>query len=244
MPVAAIYDVHGNLPALEAVLAEVEASGAGIVICAGDAVAGPFPREVVARLRDLGDRIRFVRGNADRNVVDAASGHDADAQARWCGAQLASDDLDFLARLPLTESVAVDQLGTVLFCHATPRSDEEIVTRITPESRMADALAEVEADLVVCGHVHVRYDRAVAGKRVVNPGSVGLPYEAEPGAYWALLGPGVSLRRAEYDVGAAMDAILATGFPAAEEMFVETLLTPPPPDEVTEHFERIARERR
>ena len=237
--VAAVYDVHGNLPALDAVLAEIAEIEPELVVVGGDVALGPMPRETLERLLALGRYVRFVRGNADREAAEGVGEPGA-----WVAAHLSAEQRGFLAGLPLTEHVEVEELGRVVFCHATPRSDEEIVTRVTPESRMAEALAEVEAEVVVCGHVHVRYDRAVAGKRVVNPGSVGLPYEAEPGAYWALLGPAVSLRRVEYDVAAAVEAIRATGFPAAEEMFAETLVTPPPPDEVTEHFERIARERR
>ena len=236
--VAALYDVHGNLPALEAVLGEVDALEPDLVLVGGDAVLGPMPRETLERLLRLGREVRFVRGNADREAADGTGEPGA-----WVAARLRAEQRNFLAGLPLTEHVDVDSLGPVVFCHATPRSDEEVVTRATPESRMAEALSEVEADVVVCGHVHVRYDRAVAGKRVVNPGSVGLPYEREPGAYWALIGPTVSLRRAEYDVPAAVETIRGTGFPLADEMFAEALLTPSPPDEVTEYFERMARER-
>jgi putative phosphoesterase len=238
--VAALYDVHGNLPALEATLADVAPLEPDLVVVGGDVALGPMPRETLERLSSLGREIRFVRGNSDREAAEGFGDHGGP----WVAERLGAEHRAFLARLPLTEEVDVDGLGRVVFCHATPRSDEELVTRATPESWVAKALADVEADVVVCGHVHVRYDRAVAGRRVVNPGSVGLPYEAEPGAYWALLGPAVSLRRTDYDVAAAVDAIRATGFPAAEEMFAETLLTPPPPDEVTEYFERIARERR
>ena len=234
-----MYDVHANLPALEAVLRELEASGPDLVVVGGDVALGPMPSETLELLLGLRREVRFVRGNADREAADGAGKPGA-----WVATRLDDERRAFLAGLPLTEAVEVEGLGRVLFCHATPRSDEEIVTRATPESRMAEALADVEADVVVCGHVHVRYERTVAGKRVVNPGSVGLPYEAEPGAYWGVLGPDVSLRRTGYDVAAAVDAIRATGFPAAEEMFAETLLAPPSPDDVTDYFERVARERR
>ena len=237
--VAALYDVHGNLPALEAVLDELAPLDVDLVVVGGDVALGPMPRETLERVRTLGESVRFVRGNADREAAEGSSEHGG----AWVAERLTAEERDFLGRLPLTEEVDVEGLGRVLFCHATPRSDEEIITRGTPEDRLREALAGVEADVVVCGHVHVRYDRTVAGKRVVNPGSVGLPYEGEPGAYWALLGPAVLLRRTEYDVGRAVEAIRATGFPGAEEMFAETLLTPPRPDEVTKYFERMAVER-
>ena len=238
--VAALYDVHGNLPALEAVLRQVGAVRPDLVVVGGDVALGPWPRETVERLRTLDETVRFVRGNADREAAGGSGEHGG----AWVAKRLTVEQRDFLGGLPLTEQVEVDALGRVVFCHATPRSDEEIVTRVTPEDRLGEALAGVEADVVVCGHVHVRYDRTVAGTRVVNPGSVGLPYEGEPGAYWSLLGPTVSFRRAEYDVAAAVESIRASGFPGADEMFVEALLAPPPPSEVTEYFERMATARR
>ena len=234
--VAALYDVHGNLPALEAVLRELRALQPDAVVVGGDVALGPMPRETLERLLALGASVRFVRGNADREASEGSGEHGG----AWVARRLTADLRDFLGRLPLAEHVDVDGLGRVVFCHGTPRSDEEIVTRVTPEDRLGEALSGVEADVVVCGHVHVRYDRTVGGRRVVNPGSVGLPYEGRPGAYWALLGPDVSFRRTEYDVPAAVDSIRASGFPDAEEMFVEALLAPPHPDEVTDYFERMA----
>jgi putative phosphoesterase len=237
--VAALYDVHGNFPALEAVLSEVQALAPDLVVVGGDVALGPMPRETLERLLALGGEVRFVRGNADR---EAAAG--AGEQGAWVAERLSAAQRRFLADLPLVERTDVSGLGRVLFCHATPASDETIVTLATPETRVREVLGDADADVVVCGHVHVRYDRTVAGRRVANPGSVGLPYEGEPGAYWALLGPSVSLRRTDYDVAAAVEAIRATGFPGAHEMFVETLLRPPPPAEVTAHFERLAADRR
>ena len=234
--VAALYDVHGNLPALEAVLAELESAAPELVVVGGDVCAGPFPHETLERLAALGECVHFVRGNADRAVA-VGEGEPGEA---WAAERLTPEQRHFLAGLPLAEAVEVTGLGRVLFCHATPRSDEEIVTRLTPDGHLAGFLAGVDAEVIVCGHVHVRYDRAVAGKRVVNPGSVGLPYEGEPGAYWALLGPDVDFRRTPYPVDEAVERIRASGFPGGEAMFVEALLVPPAPEAVSEHFERLA----
>lgn len=243
MRAAILCDIHGNLPALEAVLAEVDRSGVDVVVCGGDAVAGPFPREVLALLRGFGDRLRFVHGNADREVVAAASGGEADAQVRWCAAQLSADDLDFLARLPQTESLTVDGPGDVLVCHGTPRSDEEIVTRVTPDERLRTILAGVDADVVVAGHTHTQIDRTIDGLRFVNAGSVGMPYEREQGAYWALLGPGVELRRTPYDADDAAHRIRETGFPEAEAFALEYVLSRYSPEETAPHFEGITADR-
>jgi len=242
--VAALYDVHGNLPALEAALAEVERCRADLVVVGGDVAIGPMPRECLERLRALGDRALFLRGNGDREVAEALpAGHDDDlwaARTRWAAEQLDGEQLEFLAGLPLTQTVGVKGLGRALFCHGSPRSDEEIVTALTPEERAASMLSGVVERLVVCGHTHVQFDRLVAGKRLVNAGSVGLPYEGSPGAYWALLGPDVELRRTPYDVEAAAAAIRATGFPGADVLAAENVLTTPGPDEAAEQFERLA----
>lgn len=206
MRVAAVSDVHGNLAALDAVLVEVEREGVDVVVSCGD-VAGPFGSECLARLRQLGDAVRLVRGNADE---------DAD----W----------------PLTVELGIDGVGRVLFCHGSPRSEHEILTRVSPDERVEAALANVEADVVVGGHTHVQFDRVIRGRRLVNAGSVGMPYEGARGAFWALLGPDVELRRTEYDVEAAAAALEATGFPGADDQ-AGWLREPPDPDEVSAYFE-------
>ncbi len=233
--VAALYDVHGNLPALEAVLAEVDAE---LIIVGGDVVAGPWPSETLERLRGLGDRVRFIRGNADREFStesgsepQSRTGGPPPAVVEWMRGRLSAEQRAFLGALPLTETVEIGGLGAVLFCHATPRSDEELLTRISPDERWRDALAGVEEPVLVCGHTHVQFERRVGGIRLVNSGSVGMPYESEPGAYWTLLGPDVEFRRTEYD---AAD-IAATGWP--EEWPTA------PPEEATEFFENLSRER-
>jgi len=228
MRIAALYDVHGNLPALEAVLAEVERERVDRIVFGGDAVSGPWPAETLACMNELGDRVVCVLGNADR------------ALEPWRRERLGAEGHSIVLAWPLTVTLDVDGLGRVLFCHATPRSDEEIVTRITPEERMSEVLSGVDADVVVHGHVHVRYDRRVAGYRVVNPGSVGLPYEERAGAYWALLGPDVEFRRTAYDVGAMVEAARRIDFPNLDEYVQASLLQPVGPEEVTRHFESVA----
>ena len=241
--VAALYDVHGNLPALEAVLAEVERGKVDLVVVGGDVAIGPMPRECVARLRALGGRALFVRGNGDREIATVPDDGDGDlwaARTRWSAGQLDDADQEFLAGLPGTQSVRVRGLGRVLFCHGSPRDDEEIVTALTTEERLAPMLRGVEERTVVCGHTHVQFDRVVGETRVVNAGSVGMPYEVRPGAYWALLDGGVELRRTGYDLDAAAAAVRASGFPGADELADENVLTTPGPSEASEHFERLA----
>ncbi len=229
MRVAALYDVHGNLPALEAVLADVQEAGVDRVVVGGDVVAlGAFPRETLEELLALDERAAWVRGNGDRTPDEFAA------------ERLTREQLEFLAGLPLTLRLEIDGLGPTLFCHATPRSDEEIFTRLTPDERLARMLADVAEAVVVCGHTHVQVDRTAAGKRIVNAGSVGMPYADEPGAYWALLGPEVELRRTLYDLEAAAERIRASGWPQADEFVRENLLQVPDADEASRYFEDLA----
>jgi len=225
--VAALYDVHGNLPALDAVLADVDAD---VILVGGDCVAGPWPAETLARLRGLEGDVRFIRGNADREIAERTQGLAPPHLMEFLRSRLSAEEVGFLASLPLTESIPVDGLGDVLFCHATPRNDEEIFTRISPDDRWRAALDGVQADVVVCGHTHVQFDRPIDDIRLVNAGSVGMPYEHEPGAYWALLGPDVELRRTAYEQG----DLAASGWPDK--------LPELGPEEASEVFERMSRE--
>jgi putative phosphoesterase len=232
MRVAALADVHGNLPALEAVLADVAREGVDLVVSCGDLAAGPMPAECVDRLVALGDRVRWVRGNADREAVPQA----AEDVSAFAAARLGERRRRLLAEAPTAVELELPGLGRVCFCHGSPRSDEEILTKVSPAERVAAALAGTEARLVVGGHTHVQFDREVSGRRLVNAGSVGMPYEGRRGAFWALLGPDVELRWTTYEVEAAVAAIRQTGYPRADEL-AGWLLDPPDPDEVSAYFE-------
>jgi putative phosphoesterase len=195
--VAALYDVHGNLPALEAVLAEIP-DDAGIVV-GGDVTAGPLPAETLKRLRALGERVRWIRGNADRELTPSELGLAPADVIGWVRDQHSEEQIAFLHALPERLELEVEGVGRVLFCHATPQNDMDIFLQGTPEEAVAPSFAAVEADLVVCGHTHMQFSREIAGVRVVNAGSVGMPYDDEPGAYWLALGPAVEHRRTVYD---------------------------------------------
>jgi putative phosphoesterase len=212
--VAALYDVHGNLPALEAVLAE--AAAADLIVVGGDFVGGEQPAETIERLRSLDDRVKFIRGNAERELLEPSPprpGGPPPGAIEEIRSKLTDEQLAFAFGVPQQDTFEIDGLGRVLFCHATPRSDEEIVTPLTSESRLREVLDGVEADVVVAGHTHIQDDRRAGPVRFLNPGSVGMPYEERPGAYWALLGPDVELRRTDYP---AAEAPLATRTEAAE----------------------------
>lgn len=215
MRVAVLADIHGNLPALDAVLADVYQEGPDLVVLNGDLADGPMPAQTLDRLASLGDRAVWVRGHADRRLVDAFDGNfmipglDTDPAADWfgwCAARLDRGHRDLLAGLPLAVTLDVDGFGPVAFCHATARDDGEYILVDSPIAHYRAAFAGLPGRTAVVGHTHMPFDRLAAGRRVINAGSVGLQY-GHPGASWALLGPDAVLRRTRYDTGAAAAAL-------------------------------------
>jgi predicted phosphodiesterase len=243
MRVAALYDIHGNLPALDAVLADVAREPVDAVVVGGDVAGGPMPAEVLERLAALEIPAHWIEGNGEREMLalegaDPAGLDPYPAIEAWAVARLDDAQKARLRGLPPTVTLDVDGLGPVLFCHGSPRSDEEFITPFTPDERLAEMLDGVAEATVAGGHTHRQLDRAVNGIRMVNAGSIGMPYEGIAGAFWALLGPRVELRRTDYDVAAAAEAIRATGMPHADETYLrQTLLEPVAPDEVSRFFE-------
>jgi putative phosphoesterase len=232
MRVAALADVHGNAPALAAVLEEVARERPDLVVFCGDLTWGSLPQETLTLVRALDIPARFVRGNADRAV-----GTELDSRGSWIDSMHTPEDRAFLSGFEATVLVEIDGLGPTCFCHGSPRSDEECITDRTPAERVHEFMAGVDASAVVSGHVHVSYDRVVDGIRTIGPGSVGLPYESGPGARWALVGPDVELRRADYDVEAAVALMRATDDPHVETI-VELMVDPPSRDDVIADAER------
>jgi putative phosphoesterase len=247
MKIAALYDIHGNLPALDAVLKEVEQEHPDLILVGGDIVPGPMPRAALERLLVLGDKVHYIRGNCEREVVAAFDGllprpgmsAEVIETTRWTAEQLERSQRDFLAQLPEQAVFNVDGLGEVLFCHGSPRSDEEIFTVATPEERLRTIFTGVGQRVVVCGHTHMQFDRTVDGTRIVNAGSVGMPY-GEPGAYWLLLGPEVTLRRTLYDLEDAAARIRASDYPQAQDFAENNVLKPETEAEVIALFESMA----
>ncbi|MCQ4079633.1 metallophosphatase family protein [Streptomyces sp. RB6PN25] len=211
--VAVLSDIHGVLPALEAVLAEPDVAAADRLVLTGDIAAGPQPVQVLDLLTGLGERVVWVKGNADRELVEyRRTGRTSipDPIAPWAAEQLREDHLDLLAALPASLTLPVRGLGEVLFCHATPRDDEEVVLVDSRLDRWQDVLdgLETEVRTVVCGHTHMPFVRLALGRLIVNPGSIGMPY-GRAGAHWALLGPGAQLRTTPFDLDSAVDRIAA-----------------------------------
>jgi putative phosphoesterase len=242
--VAALYDIHGMLVPLEAVLEEVEDADA--IVVGGDVASGPQPAEVLGRLRALGDRVHWVRGNGDRALATGDAGDVGpaiEASLRWTAEQLSDEQRGFLGSLPETVVLDVDGLGDVCFCHATPRSDEEIVTQATPDRHLRKVLARTSESVVVAGHTHMQLDRRVDGFRWVNAGSVGMPYEGEVAAFWVLLGPEIELRRTPFDVERAVEAVLGSGWPDARTFAEENLRKAVRREDVVPVFEGFAIDR-
>jgi putative phosphoesterase len=250
MKVAAIYDIHANLPALEAVLRDVRKAGVDRVVCGGDVVPGPMPRETIARLLELDLPVDFIQGNGDREVLAQLEGAETDwyrsaAQpwrepVRWTAQQLQLEHKQLLSGWAKTKtlSLTIDGLGEVLFCHATPRSDTEVFTRLTAEYRLRPVFAGLSASVVICGHTHMQFDRMVGGIRVVNTGSVGMPF-GEPGAYWLSLGPTVQLRCTTYDLAQAARRIRDTEYPQAEDFATHNVVQPPLEKQTLDVFARV-----
>ena len=228
MRIAAIYDIHGNLPALEAVLRDIRQADVDHVVVGGDVLPGPMPRETLACLLNLDIPVRFIKGNGDREVI-APTGVVPEPfreSLRWNAQQLQPHDEPLISGWPETLRMQVPEFGEVLFCHATPRNDTEMFTRLTSEDVLAPIFDPLNVPLVVCGHTHMQFDRTIGTTRVVNAGSVGMPFQ-EPGAYWLLLGSGVELRHTPYDLEKAAERIRKTKYPQAEEFAARNVLRPP-----------------
>jgi predicted phosphodiesterase len=201
-----------------------------------------MPQETIDELRSLGDRLIAVRGNADREVVevfDGRAGDDLPPDSLWGGQQITRDQRDWLAALPLTITLESERLGTVLFCHATPRDDSEVVVETTSDDELRTKLGDVDADVIVCGNTHMQFDRHVDRYRVVNVGSVGMPY-GQTGAFWALLDQDVEFVRTEYDLASAAQTIRRySDWDMADAFAEENVLSVPSKEEALAFFESL-----
>jgi putative phosphoesterase len=245
MRIAAIYDIHANLPALEAVLQDIRQAEVDQIVVGGDVLPGPMPRETLTCLLDLSIPVQFIQGNGDREVLALMVGSETGAVPkqfrevmRWNAEQLHPEHERLLASWPKTVRIEIDGVGEVLFCHATPRSDTEVFTRLTPEDRLLSIFEGLKVPVVICGHTHMQFDRAIGKVRVVNAGSVGMPF-GEPGAYWLLLGPNVQLRHSPYDLTKAAERIRGTNYPQAQDFAAHNVLQPPSEGETLEVFTKV-----
>jgi predicted phosphodiesterase len=252
MRIAALYDIHGNLPALEAVLAEVHREHVDVIVVGGDVLPGPMPRETLDCLLHLDVPVRFLYGNGERAVLaqlEAANPADVTYWGTTSGAPLPEplkevvrwtaretrEYRELLADWPGTVTLAVPELGEVLFCHGTPRSETEVFTRRTAEERLLPLFEPLGVSMIVCGHTHMQFDRMVDKTRVVNAGSVGMPFGTTD-ACWLLLGSTIALRRTRYDLPAAAERIRATTYPGADEFAANYILQSPSEEKILNAF--------
>jgi predicted phosphodiesterase len=235
MRVAAIYDIHANLPALEAVLEEVHDLKVDQIVVGGDVLPGPLPEETIKTLLDIEIPTVFIHGNGDREVLSQMEGLESNwyhrapegrrEPVRWTAQQLQSDHQRLLSSWPPTYQMAMPGLGQVLFCHATPRNDTDIFTSMTAETALLPLFEGLMVEMVVCGHTHLQFDRMVGTTRVVNAGSVGMPV-GQPGADWLLLDRDVQLRHTRYDFLRAADRIRRTSYPQANDFAARNIVHP------------------
>ena len=238
MRIAALYDIHGNLPAFEAVLADARSAGVDRIVVGGDVFPGPLSHAVLTSLSSCSLPVDLIFGNGEIAILEHLAGR-IPARVpeafrpivRWNAEQLDAAARQSLASWPKTLRIGVEPIGDVVFCHATPRDENEIFTKLTPEDRLVPIFEPANAALVVCGHTHMPFDRWIGRTRVVNPGSVGMPF-GPAGADWMILGPGVELRHTTYDLERAAERIRASGYPAADEFAARHVLHPPAAEEM------------
>lgn len=243
--VAAFYDIHGNLPALEAVLEGIRREKVDLVVIGGDVVPGPMPRETLACLMGMDVPTEFILGNGEVAVLEETAGREPPniperyrPAMQWTAHELYPEYARVLAGWQKALQTQISGVGKVLFCHATPRNENEVFTRLTPEERLSPIFEGLGASVVICGHTHMQFDRTVGRVRVVNAGSVGMRF-GKPGAYWLLLGPDVQLRHTTYDLTKAAERIRGSNYPEAQDFAERNILHPPSEQEMLEAFSRV-----
>lgn len=244
MRIASLYDIHGNLPALEAALADVRRSGVDRIVVGGDLVPGPMPNECIDLLCSVEIPIKFIRGNGDRVTLAASRGEPIPEVperfqpiVEWSAKALAPRNIERMTTWPANLAIDSPHLGRILFCHATPKNDTDVFLRTTDEDKLAAYLAGTDADLIVCGHMHMQFDRQVGSWRIVNSGSIGSPY-GEAGAYWLLIDEDVERRKTVYDFEGAARLIVGTSYPQAEE-YSRSIVAPNSEAETLEAFSKF-----
>jgi putative phosphoesterase len=241
MRIAVVADIHGNLSALRAALGDIAAEHVDVIVVCGDVAAGPLVQPSFELLSARPEPVQWVRGNGERETVACFDGMERQqATSEW--APWTAQTIDRTWRDQMASWPIALELDGVCFCHGSPRADDENLTRATPPDPLAAAITDTPARLVVGGHTHQQFILGLPDGRVVaNAGSVGLPYEGRPGAFWMIVTDGrPELRETEYDVGAAVDELRASGFPNLDEAIRESLLAPVDPAWVTTFFEHQA----
>lgn len=250
MRIAALYDIHGNAPALEAVLTEVQRHNVGLIVVGGDCLAGPLPNECLALLRGVDVPIEWIWGNHESDVLTHLAGEEvqglspkAAETARWVAERLDLEAQQFVKTWQLTKTIDTDKFGRIVFCHATPQNNLDVFSRLTPDDEARAIIGPTDADIVVCGHTHMQFDRQLGDLRVINAGSVGMPF-GDSGAFWLLIGDEIDLRNTDYDRVQAAEQIRVTTYPGAEAFAEGNVLTTPTEEAALGFMEQIAERQR
>ncbi|TRZ41633.1 metallophosphoesterase family protein [Robertkochia solimangrovi] len=233
MKIAALYDIHGNPFALNAVLKEVEKIEVNQIIIGGDVIAGPMPNETLRLLEETSTPMQFLCGNAESEVIRHLDGKEinglserADQEAIWVSEQLSEDHKAWIREWKSTICLETDTLGEILFCHATPQSDVEVFTKMTRKDKIATIFEDVSIPTVICGHTHMQFEIQTGQTRILNAGSVGMPF-GSPGAAWLLLTETTDFQNTAYDLDAAATRVRDSDYPHAEGFATNNILNPP-----------------
>lgn len=241
MRIAALYDIHGNLPALEAVLQEIESLEVDQILIGGDVVLGPMSRECLDRLFAIKIPIQFILGNCEVSVLTQLEHQPLGKlpervleDIRWTAKQMEPKHHKIMENWQKNMLLEIEGLGGILFCHATPRNETEIFTQQTSEEKLLPIFEKLNVKMVICGHTHMQFDRMIGTVRVVNAGSVGMSF-GQAGAFWLLLdSQGIELRKTTYDLEEASKRILKTDYPFAEDFATNNVLNTPPEEMMLE----------
>ena len=248
MRIAAIYDIHGNPSALEAVLHDINKKQVDCIVVGGDVVAGPLPIETLALLQQITLPTHFILGNAESDVLMHIMGKEinglserANEVARWVARRLSPENQQFLSSWVPTVQLKTDEQGHVLFCHGTPYNNSEIFTKLTSNEKLTVIFGNLSASVVVCGHTHMQFDRSIGKIRIVNAGSVGMPF-GKAGADWLLIDKEISFNHTNYDLNKASERIRQSDYPYADDFAKNNVLNPPSEKKMLEMLTRMETE--
>ena len=243
--IATLYDIHGNLPALEAVLEQVSILPVTEIVIGGDVVLGPMPQVCLERLDQLDVPCTFIMGNCDRMVLETRRGQKVMGvpdfvieQLHWVKEQLSDDWMDRMEDWLFRKTIDTNGLGAVCFCHATPHSDTDIFSEGTPKASIIPLFDDSAERTFVVGHTHMQFDRLVGKKRIINSGSVGMPFD-KIGAHWLVISDDIECCTTAYDFQGASKMIENTSYPGKTKFVENHVLNVPGKETIMESFKRV-----
>ena len=249
MKIAAIYDIHGNLPALEAVIKVIKEIDPDHIVVGGDVVTGPMPVECLEALKELNEsyQMSYIHGNAESEVLRAVAGEEPrgftennDAIAQWVASKLSAEQLEEIKSWSLTCTIENAHGDEILFCHATPQNDIDVFTSNSSDEKVERFFEGVTNPMVVCGHTHMQIERELENTRLINAGSVGMSFTS-PGAYWLLIADGeVSFNHTMYNLEDAAARLSKTDFPNVEAFVANNVLSTKSEDDAIAMLTRLA----